>query len=65
MDCFNGRECKFDLSYTKIPINGEEIKSYREPRENQIVEHVDQNQMNCFCDVNLGSFNVEPTNSEL
>jgi hypothetical protein len=34
---------QFDLYYTTIPINGEEIKLYKEPRMNKIVEYVDQN----------------------
>lgn len=38
-----GGNVQFDLSYAIIPINGEEVKLYIEPRVNQIVEYVDQN----------------------
>lgn len=54
-----------DLSYATIPVNGREVKLYREPRASIVVERIDPSQMTFFCDVDLGNFIVEITNSLL
>lgn len=60
-----GRNVQFDLSYATIPINGEEVKLYREPRMNPIVYFFPQDQLNYFYDVDLGSFKIEPSQLRL
>jgi hypothetical protein len=37
------KNVQFNLSYATMPTNSEEIKFYREPRVEQIVEKIDQN----------------------
>lgn len=56
---------QFDFTYATIPVNGEEVKLYREPRMNQIVDYVAQEQLNFFCDVDLGSFRIDPSQPKL
>lgn len=60
-----GGNVQFNLSFATILVNGQEVKLYREPRMNQIVDYMPQDQLNCFCDVDFGSFRIEPAQPKL
>lgn len=55
-----GGNVQLDLSYATIPINGNEVKLYREPRAPRVIEKVDPNMLNCMIDVGLDNFRVKP-----
>jgi hypothetical protein len=53
-----GVNVQFDFSYAMIPINGEELKLYRETRVETFLDKVNPIQLSYFCDVDLGTLGV-------
>lgn len=60
-----GRNDQLDLSYATIPINGNQVQLYKEPRAPRVIENVDPSMLNCMIDVDLDNFRIQPILSQL
>ena len=60
-----GGNVQLDLSYATIPIGGNQVKLYREPRAPKVIENVDPSMLNCMIDVDLDNFRLQPISPQL